>query len=323
MTLAIRLDNITKTFGRGKRKVEAVKNVSLEIEARQVYGFLGPNGAGKTTTIRMLLDLMRPTQGSAHIYGQNVQEHNDVLRRVGMLVEGPSFYPYLTGRRNLEILARSYGNYDLVRIDALLEEVDLLKRAKQKYRKYSLGMKQRLGLAAALLHDPELVILDEPTNGLDPAGIQEMRALIRNLVDHQGKTVFLSSHLLSEVEQVCDRVAIINKGEIIREGAVSTLVAERAQVRIQATPHETARQLIAERWPIARDTTANGLPALLVDMPHEEVPHAVRKLVEGNVQVFEITTQKQTLEEVFLSLTGTPVNAMNGVKAGEKMEAAQ
>lgn len=318
MTVAIRMENLTKTFGRGKRRVEAVKDVTLEVETGQVYGFLGPNGAGKTTAIRVMLDLMRPTYGKAYLFEQDVRQHPEILRKVGMLVEGPSFYPYLSGSRNLEVLARTYGQYDKGRLDALLEQVGLADRARQKYRKYSLGMKQRLGLAAALLHDPELVILDEPTNGLDPAGIREMRTLIRDLCEVHGKTVFLSSHLLNEVEQVCDRVAIINKGVIIRDGLVRDLLQEHGTIMLRATSSESVMVALAEHWTVtAAPIPANGRPetlgqAFIIDAPEEDVPHIVRKLVAHDVEVFEVACRKQSLEEVFLNMT-------NGAGAGDSV----
>ncbi len=310
-SVAIRLENVSKTFGRGKKRVEAVKDVNLEIKSGQVYGLLGPNGAGKTTTIRLLLDLMRPTKGSIQIMDKEVRQHHSVLRNVGSLVEGAAFYPYLSGYKNLKVLAHTYGLKDMSRIDALLEQVDLTERKKQRFSKYSMGMKQRLGLAAALLHDPKLVILDEPTNGLDPAGIQEMRGFIRDLVDKYGKTVVLSSHMLNEVEQVCDRVAIIRKGEIIREGKVSDLLAEDvSRVKIRATPYKGAMQVVSENWKVS----ANGAspnetyPAFTADVKQEDIPRLVYNLIKNKVMVYEISPQKHTLEEVFLNLTGEKNN---------------
>ena len=209
--LAIQTENLSKTYGRGKNAVAAVKGLNLAVSPGQVYGFLGPNGAGKTTTIRMLLDLIRPSGGKAEIFGRDVRDAGS-LRRVGGLVEGPAFYGYLSGYNNLEVLARTANDYRQERIRSLLDQVGLGSRVKTPAGSYSLGMKQCLGVAAALLGDPDLLLLDEPTNGLDPAGIQEMRGFIRHLAKEQGKTVFLSSHLLNEVEQTCDRVAIIHHG---------------------------------------------------------------------------------------------------------------
>jgi len=298
-SIAIRIENLSKVFGRGKKRVEAVKNINLEIRSGQVYGFLGPNGAGKTTTIRMLLDLIRPTTGKVSLFNQDVRREPQTLRRVGALVEGATFYPFLTGRRNLEVLARTSDCYDPARINRLLAQMDM---ADRRVNGYSTGMKQRLGVAGALLSDPDLVILDEPTNGLDPAGIQEMRVFIRDLVDKQGKTVFLSSHLLSEVEQVCDRVAIINHGEIIREGTVAELLSSKAQLRVEAVPLDKVVTALAGNWTVV----PNGV-SVTIDATRNDVPHIVRKLVEHGVDIYQVADQRQTLEEYFLSVTQTEV----------------
>ncbi|HVO68801.1 MAG TPA: ABC transporter ATP-binding protein [Aggregatilineaceae bacterium] len=302
-TVAIRIANLSKTFGlhsfRKRRRVDAVKHLNLEVQAGQVYGFLGPNGAGKSTTIRMLLDLILPTSGSAYVYGQHVRRQHSILRRVGAIVEGASFYGFLSGRRNLEVLARTANQYDARRIEALLEQVGLAERATQRVKGYSTGMKQRLGLAAALLTDPDLLILDEPTNGLDPSGMHEIRGFIRELVDKHGKTVFLSSHLLSEVEQVCDRVAIIHMGEIVREGAVKELLAGKSNLRVEAAPLDRAAAVLRDHWTVS----ANG-QWLTVDAGREDVPDVVRRLVESDVDVYEVASQRQTLEEYFLAVVG-------------------
>lgn len=296
--VAIRMEQLTKVFGRReKKRIVAVNHVSLEIKTGQVYGFLGPNGAGKTTTIRMLLDLIRPTMGDATIFGRHVRREHDVLRRVGAIVEGAAFYNFLTGRRNLEVLARTANQYNPERIDMLLEQVGLSKRANQRVKGYSTGMKQRLGLAAALLTDPDLLILDEPTNGLDPSGMHEIRAFIRNQVDEHGKTVFLSSHLLGEVEQVCDRVAIINVGEIVREGTVGDLLAGKSTLRVEAAPLDKAAQVLAEHWPVT-----SNMQHLILDAPREDAPHVVRQLVKHDISVFHVAAQRQTLEEYFLKV---------------------
>jgi ABC-2 type transport system ATP-binding protein len=296
---AIAVQRVHKQFGRGKRRVKAVDNLTLEVQAGQVYGFLGPNGAGKTTTIRMILDLIRPTQGQVSLYGQPVRQNSGLLRRVGALVEGATFYPYLTGRKNLEVLARTGGYFDPRRIQSLLELVGMADRADRPTRGYSTGMKQRLGVAAALLGDPDLVILDEPTNGLDPAGILEMRALIRRLTDEQGKTVFLSSHMLNEVEQICDRVAIINRGQLLREGEVKALLAEKTRLRIEADPLPAAMQVLEPRWTLSMD----GDAAFYVHAGREQAPQIVEQLVNGGAQVYQVTLQRQSLEEFFLEAT--------------------
>jgi ABC-2 type transport system ATP-binding protein len=297
--LAIAVQGVHKQFGRGKRRFKAVDELTLEVRAGQVYGFLGPNGAGKTTTIRMILDLIHPSQGQVHVFGQAVRANAAPLRRVGALVEGATFYPYLTGRKNLEVIARMGGYFDPARVQSLLELVNMADRADRPTRGYSTGMKQRLGLAAALLGDPDLVILDEPTNGLDPAGIQEMRAFIRRLVDEQGKTVFLSSHMLTEVEQICDRVAIINRGKLVREGEVKALLAEKVRLRIEAHPLEQAKQLLTPRWTLSSGDSAG----FYVHAGREQAPAVVEALVSGGAQVYQVTPQQQSLEEYFLEAT--------------------
>ncbi|MBC7872213.1 MAG: ABC transporter ATP-binding protein, partial [Chitinophagaceae bacterium] len=276
--IAIRLENLAKTFGRGKKKIVAVNNINLSVETGQVYGFLGPNGAGKTTTIRMMLDLMTPTAGSISLFDQPIRQERLVLRQVGAHIEGAAFYPYLSGRRNLEVIGRINGYYEPDRIEALLKQVGLDYRAKQRFRGYSLGMKQRLGLAAALLNDPTLLIMDEPTNGLDPAGIQEMRHFLRELVEKHGKTVFFSSHLLSEVEQMCDRVAIINKGTILREGQVDALLEDTPRVRIEVAPLEEAVAALGSQWQVAIDTSA-----LVVEAGRDDIPRILYTLHENRI----------------------------------------
>ncbi len=293
----ITTEGLTKHFGRGRKKIQAVQGVSLTVEPGQVYGFLGPNGAGKTTTIRMLLRLLHPTAGRAFIYGQDVAHHPGVLRRVGAIVEGASFYNFLPARRNLEVFSRTADQYDPARIDALLAQVGLAERKNQRVKGYSTGMKQRLGLAAALLGDPDLLILDEPTNGLDPSGMHEIREFIRRLATEQGKTIFLSSHLLSEVEQICDRVAIIQRGAIVREGAVSELLEARTSLRIEASPLDTAAAILSEHWPVTTNTTW-----LSVQAARDDIPAIVRNLVQRNIDVYQITSQRQSLEEYFLSV---------------------
>jgi ABC-2 type transport system ATP-binding protein len=299
---AIRFENLGKTFKGFRKRIKAVDNVSLEIAAGQVYGFLGPNGAGKTTTIRLALDLLNPSTGAVYVFGKHVRREHDVLKRVGAIAEGAAFYPYLSGRKNLEILARTSNRYDPARIDALLKQVDLTERARQRYKQYSLGMKQRLGLAAALLDDPELLILDEPTNGLDPAGIQEMRLFIRDLVDEHGKTVFLSSHLLNEVEQVCDRVAIIDQGAVIREGRVADLLSEKQSLRLRATPLDKASAILQEHWTVTTNGTETQA-TISVEARYDDAPNLVRLLVSHDIEIFEITREKQSLEAFFLSVT--------------------
>ena len=314
--MAIRTENLSKRFGwRRSKRVQAVNRLHLEVAAGQVYGFLGPNGAGKTTTIRMLLDLIHPNQGDVYLFGKHARRERSVLQRVGSLVEGAAFYNFLTGRRNLEVLALTSNlNLSPERFDSLLELVDLTEHARRRVKGYSTGMKQRLGLAAALLGDPDLVILDEPTNGLDPQGQHEVRQLIRSLVDQHGKTVFLSSHQLTEVEQVCDRVAIIHRGTMLREGSVAELVAAKTQLWVKAEPLEKAQAILSEHWECAPEKE-NGL---LVKAEYADTPQLVKRLVEQEIQVYEITPRRQTLEEYFLSVTQTETNAPSEESPKEK-----
>jgi ABC-2 type transport system ATP-binding protein len=286
-------------FG-GRRKLYAVRNVSLDIAPGQVYGFLGPNGAGKTTTIRMLLSLMTPSAGRLAVFGRDIHSDPTVLRRVGAHIEGAAFYPYLSGRRNLEVIGRINGFYDRDRIESLLKQVGLGERARQRVRGYSLGMKQRLGLAAALVNNPDLLVMDEPTNGLDPAGIQEMRAFMRELVEDYGKTVFFSSHLLSEVEQMCDRVAIIQRGEIVREGAVNTLLETGGRVRFDVDSPRDAAAALGNGW---QTQIVDG--ALIVDAARADVPRILAQLAARDIAVYEIVREKQTLEAFFLNVTSS------------------
>jgi ABC-2 type transport system ATP-binding protein len=262
-----------------------------------VYGFLGPNGAGKTTTLRMLLGLVRPTSGHVAVLGAPPGSP-DGLARVGALVEAPAYYPYLSGRDNLRVLAGHAGVGD-DRVAAVLDEVRLSHRAHDRASTYSLGMKQRLGVAAALLKDPELLILDEPTNGLDPAGMAEMREFIRSL-GKGGRTVVLSSHLMGEIEQVSDRVGVIRAGSLIAEGTVEELRG-RAGLRVRAEPQADAVRLIRALPDVDAVTPVDGLLDVTVDITR--APAINRALVDGGIAVSELYAQKASLEDVFLELT--------------------
>ena len=294
----LELADISKTYGRRGGAVKAVRDVSLSVGAGEVYGFLGPNGAGKSTTIRMLLGLIAPSAGVVRLFGRDLRTDPAVLRRVGSLVDGGNFYPFLSGRRNLEVLARTHGG-GAERIEALLDQVGLARDAKRKVKGYSTGMRQRLGVAGALLTDPDIVILDEPVNGLDAAGIQEMRSLIRSLAADHGKTVFLSSHLLNEVQQVCDRVAIIHKGEVVRESTVAGLLHQEARgLRIEAAPLDSAEAALAGGWAVERSGDA-----LLVAATRAETPELVNRLVGAGVDIFSLAPVHSSLEDVFLAIT--------------------
>ena len=290
---------LTKRYGHRA----AVDGLDLTVWPGEVYGFLGPNGAGKTTTLRMLLGLVRPTSGEAAVLGAPPGAPR-ALCRIGSLVEGPGFYPYLSGRENLRVLAR-YASLDDVAVEAALEQVDLTDRAGDRYRSYSLGMKQRLGVAAALLGNPSLLILDEPTNGLDPAGMADMRDLIRALAQ-QGQTVILSSHLLGEVEQICDRVGVIADGRLRIESAVSELRAKAGLV-VRAHPLDAAVAVATGVVGAERVSTVDG--ALRLEIEHRRAPALVRALVNADVDVHEVHRQERTLEDVFFALTTEGVGA--------------
>src|SRR5436305_2174276 len=241
----ISTSRLTKAFG----NLVAVNDLHLEVMRGDVFGFLGPNGSGKTTTIRMLLGLIRPTAGRAVIFGMdNADQLPAILQRVGAIVETPVFYPYLSGKDNLHVVAAAsgmlQGKASNRRVEEVLDIVELRRHANLAFRKYSLGMKQRLGVGAALLADPELVLLDEPTNGLDPAGVFEMRQLIQRLAT-LGKTIFISSHILYEIQQVCNRVAILQKGNLIKQGAVSELLQQNEQIVIRLNTTEETQQALS------------------------------------------------------------------------------
>ncbi|GIG65027.1 ABC transporter ATP-binding protein [Phytomonospora endophytica] len=294
MSLPVETDRLTKRYG----ELVAVDEVTLTVRPGEIYGFLGPNGAGKTTTLRMLLGLVRASSGSVRLLGSAPGSPGH-LERVGALIEGPGFWPYLSGRDNLKVLAR-YAKVGASDVDRVLDLVDLTDRAGDRYRTYSLGMKQRLGVAAALLKDPRLLILDEPTNGLDPAGMADMRALIRKL-GADGCTVLLSSHLLSEVQQICDRVAVIAKGRIVAESTVAELRGD-VRVKVVADPlplaAETARALLGA------DKVAVEDGALALDLEPAHAGRVNRELVTAGVNVTEIRPLERDLEQVFFELTG-------------------
>ncbi len=296
--LAIKARGLTKRY----KQVVAVNNLDLDIPTGTVYGFLGPNGAGKTTTIRMLLGLVQPTSGHAEVLGHNIHTARHMIApKVGAIVESPAFYTYLTGMQNLEVLWRSSNMpVDRARINALLERVGLAERGNHKVKTYSLGMKQRLGIAATLLTDPKIIFLDEPTNGLDPAGTVEVRHLITQL-GRDGHTIFLSSHLLNEVEQVCSDVAIVQRGELKLHGTVRDLLSKNSGFLIEATPRERALAIM-QRFPeLNAQSREDG--TIEVAAEANDVPALVRSLVNADVDIFGVTARRNTLEQLFLELT--------------------
>jgi ABC-2 type transport system ATP-binding protein len=285
---------LTKRYA---KDVLAVADLDLSVRRGEVYGFLGLNGAGKTTTLRMLLGLIRPTSGTAVVTGHRPGDPAG-LAQIGSLVEAPAFYPYLSGRENLRIIA-TYAGVPHSRVDPALEEVELLDRGKDRFGTYSMGMKQRLGVAAALLKEPELLILDEPSNGLDPQGVVEMRSLIRRL-GTGSRTVLLSSHLLSEMEQVCDRVGIIRQGRLVREGTVDELRGQPA-VTVRATPLDAARLTLERMLGAAAVTAVDGTLRIAADP--ESAADINATLVGAHIRVSELRPAERSLEEIFLKVT--------------------
>ena len=292
---------LTKRFG----KREVVSDVSFEIEAGEVFGFLGPNGAGKTTTIRMLVGLARPNHGRVRIGGFDVsRDFARAMSHVGCIVESTDLYPYLTGRENLMHFARMLPDAAEKRIPELATLVALDARLDDRVSTYSLGMRQRLGVAQALLGAPDLLILDEPANGLDPAGIREIRQLIRHLATERGIAIFVSSHLLSEVELTCDRVAIIHRGRTLAMGPVQELLERGGAERLlfRSSPAALAAEVLR---PFAADgePRMDGEEAVSAPVPRDRIPEAVAALVAAGVRVFGVERQASTLEEIFLEVT--------------------
>jgi len=295
-------EGLTKRFG----KREVVSEVSFEVRAGEVFGFLGPNGAGKTTTIRMLVGLARPDRGRVRIRGHDLARNfRKAMAHVGCIVESPDLYRYLTGRENLLHFARMLADGAQERIEELGRLVALAERLDDKVSTYSLGMRQRLGIAQALLGNPDLLILDEPANGLDPAGIREIRLLIRRLASERGISVFVSSHLLSEVEQMCDRVAIIHRGRTLASGPVEALLdrAGGGQVRFSVRPAGKAAELLIP-FSAAGEAPVEEGDTVAARIAREKIPQALAALTAAGVEVFAVERQSSSLEEIFLEITG-------------------
>lgn len=293
----IETHNLTKRF----RKILAVDNISFHVESGQVYGFLGPNGSGKTTTIGMILGITTPSSGDFSLFGGNTPRALFLARkRIGATLEQPNFYPYLTGHENLRVVAGIKGR-DKTAIETALDTVDMTDRANKEFKTFSLGMKQRLALAAAILGDPELLILDEPTNGLDPEGMVEIRELIIKLAG-MGKTIFLASHLLTEVERVCSHVAIIKNGRLLKYGTVEEVTSGAPTYSMRAGDLDglyTAVNGYSEARNVKRQPDA-----VILELDNNDPASLNRYLVEQGIYISELTELERSLEEAFIELTG-------------------
>ncbi|GAB4586325.1 ABC transporter ATP-binding protein [Nocardia sp. IFM 10818] len=294
---------VTESLTKSYDEKVAVDNVSLTVRAGEIYGFLGPNGAGKTTTLRMLVGLIEPTGGTARVLGRAPGDPA-ALARLGVLIESPGFYPYLSGRDNLRVMARYRGIPDSA-VDSVLARVGLATRGDDKFRTYSQGMKQRLGVGCALLGDPELLILDEPTNGFDPGGMAEMRALITDLAG-TGHTILLSSHLLAEVQEICDRVGVINDGKLIAESTVAEMRG-RTTILVKAEPQDVALAAVRGIGADAAPTVAG----IRIDAGAEAAPRIARAIIDAGAELHELRTTGRSLEEAYFEMTAMDVEAVS------------
>lgn len=297
MEYVVETKGLTKKFG----KETVVNQLDMKIRKGEVYGFLGPNGAGKTTTIRMLLGLLKQTSGSTYIFQKNLQhERINILKKVGSLVENPSYYPHLTAKENLETLRKILGA-PKERIQEVLDIVNLSYAANKKVKSFSLGMKQRLGIASALLNNPELLILDEPTNGLDPSGIIEIRHLLKKLAAEDGITIIISSHLLSEIEQIATTVGIVMNGNMIFQDSIEVLrkLANPKIILKVREPEQAWRVLLSSG--IKADVENGGI--YLNELSDEQVASTIRVLVENDHSIYRVEEEKHTLEDIFLQMT--------------------
>lgn len=289
----VEVKNLNKTI-KGKH---IIKNLNLSFYPGQITGFLGPNGAGKTTTIRMMTGLMYPTQGEVMIDGKSLAtNYEEAIRQVGVIVENPEMYKYLSGYKNLLHFARMHKGVTKERIDEVIRQVGLEKRIHEKVKTYSLGMRQRLGLAQALLHRPKFLILDEPTNGLDPAGIREFRMYLRKIAEEENVAIMVSSHLLAEIELMVDRIAIIQNGELIDIRELQ--VEEASQYYVEVGQIEKLMQLIGDK------TITKQNDGYVIDLLKEDVPAFIRSLVEAEIDIYNIQPIQKRLEDQFIEMTG-------------------
>lgn len=303
MSSIIQVKNLTKDF----RDIKAVNDLSFTVEEGQVYGFLGQNGAGKSTTIRMLLTLIKPTSGEIEIFGLNLKNHRkEILRQVGAIIERPDLYKYLTALENLRIFAAMSGvKVSEKKLMDQLEMVGLAARAHSKVKTYSQGMKQRLGIATSLVHDPKLIILDEPTNGLDPQGIADIRNLILQLSREMNKTLLISSHLLSEMELIADSMIIIDKGKKVVEGKVNDLFDPAETIVELKTMNDEAAYEKLQQSGLQKKIQGKRNDCILLKLHRNEIPSTLRELMKMNVDVLSFHS-KHSLEDYFLSLTAHP-----------------
>ncbi|MFJ7971502.1 ABC transporter ATP-binding protein [Psychrobacillus sp. NPDC096389] len=291
----VELKSLSKTIG--KKKI--IDQLNLSLYPGQITGFLGPNGAGKTTTIRMMAGLTKPTTGDVMIDGLSLRSNFEVgISKMGAIVENPELYKFMSGYKNLVHFARMHKNVTKERINEVIRQVGMENRIHEKVSTYSLGMRQRLGLAQALLNKPKFLILDEPTNGLDPAGIREFRTYLRKIAAEDGVSVLVSSHLLSEIELMCDRIAVIQNGKLVAIREVNAV--EESQYYIEVQPVDTARSMLSDKG-IVVENYQNGL---LINVEQSVIPTIVEQLVQQNIAIYGVSHHRKTLEEQFLEMTG-------------------
>lgn len=299
----VRVKNLSKTI----RSKQIIRNIQFDLFPGQITGFIGPNGSGKTTTIRMMTGLMKPTSGEVEINGISMQQHfSEAIRPVGVIVENPELYGYMTGYKNLLHFARMHGAVDDEALKKVIVQVGLADRINEKVSTYSLGMRQRLGLAQALLHKPQFLILDEPTNGLDPAGIKELRNLLRQLADETQVAVLVSSHLLAEIELMCDRIVIIQRGEVIE----TRDIRQQKQSRYALEADENALEVLK----LYNYTFIQLEKSTIITIERSDVPQLLQRLVQADVAVYSLHPYNESLEEQFLEVTGGSIHVPTHTK---------
>lgn len=300
--VALSIKNITKIYGKKK----AADDVSFDIHEGEIFGFLGPNGAGKTTVIKSILGFIFPDKGEVFINGYNTKtDYEKAMASVGGIVENPEMYVTLSARKNIEMYARLHGNIPKERIDEVIDIVGLSGRSKDPIRKYSLGMKQRIGLAQAMVHKPKLLILDEPTNGLDPTGIHQLRDILKKYAHEDGAAIMVSSHILSEMQLLCDRVGIINNGKLISVCSMEELnnqMNPSTQYNIKVSDIDKAKDLLKDNEAVSKIKTNEDL--ITADINEEDISSIVRLLVTGGVDISEVRKIESSLEDIFLQITG-------------------